>query len=149
MSEHAQHNHDKAMPSVGSQHELQAGSATIKIENAWVRPTVTGQTATGAFMRITASEDVILRSAQSSISQVTEVHEMKMDNDVMTMRELKQGLPLSKGQTVSLLPGGYHIMLMDLQAPVLNGDTITLNLEFTNKQGKSSTVSFDTKAVLP
>ena len=96
---------------------------TVKVEDAWVRGTVAQQQATGAFMRLTASQNARLVEASSPVAGVTEVHEMAMDNDVMRMRQI-QGLPLAAGQTVELKPGGFHVMLMNLKQTLQAGQNV-------------------------
>ena len=113
--------------------------ADVVVKDAWVRGTVAGQMATGAFMELQASEDVKLVGAASAAAGVVEVHEMSMDNGVMKMRALpKLDLPASKA--VALKPGGYHIMLMDLKKPMLKGETIPLTLKIEGKDKKVSTI---------
>ncbi|MEZ5889101.1 MAG: copper chaperone PCu(A)C [Xanthobacteraceae bacterium] len=51
-----------------------------------------------------------------------EVHEMRMENNVMTMRPLHGGLEINPGQTVKLAPGGYHVMFMQLKEPFKQGE---------------------------
>ena len=68
---------------------------------------------------------------------MTEVHEMKMEGDVMKMRAIT-GLDLPAGQAVELKPGGYHVMLMDLKAPLAKGSTVPVTLTFKNAQGAES-----------
>lgn len=102
---------------------------TVKVEDAWVRGTVAQQQATGAFMRLTASQNARLVEASSPVAGVTEVHEMAMENDVMRMRQI-QGLPLAAGQTVELKPGGFHVMLMNLKQTLQAGQNVPITLVF-------------------
>ena len=88
-----------------------AQTASVKVEGAWARATVQGQKGTGAFMKLTAPEGAKLVGATSPAAGVTEVHEMKMEGDVMKMRAMPV-LDLPAGKTVELKPGGYHIMLL-------------------------------------
>ncbi|MBZ5782186.1 copper chaperone PCu(A)C, partial [Klebsiella aerogenes] len=88
----------------------------VKIENGWARATVQGQKATGAFMKITATQATRLVAVSTPVAGVAEVHEMKMDNGVMSMRAVP-ALDLPANQAVELKPGSYHLMLMDLKAP--------------------------------
>ena len=113
--------------------------ADVVVKDAWVRGTVAGQMATGAFMELQASEDVKLVGAASAAAGVVEVHEMSMDNGVMKMRALPK-LDLPAGKAVALRPGGYHIMLMDLKKPMLKGETIPLTLKIEGKDKKVSTI---------
>ena len=108
---------------------------TVEVKDAWARATVQGQKATGAFMKITAKESATLVAASSPVAGVVEVHEMKMDGDVMKMRALESGLALPAGKAVELKPGGYHVMLMDLKLPLKKDTTIPLTLTFKDAKG--------------
>ena len=112
----------------------------VDVKDAWVRTSVQGQKATGAFMQLTASQPTTLVGVASPVAGVAEVHEMKMDGDVMRMRALPNGLALPAGKTVALTPGGYHVMLMDLKATLPKDSTIPLTLTFKNAKGEQSQV---------
>ena len=114
-----------------------AGSAfaqAVKVENAWARATVPGQQGTGAFMTLTAPEGARLVGASTPAAGVAEVHEMAMQGDVMKMRAVP-ALDLPAGQPVELKPGGYHLMLMDLRAPLTPGSTVPLTLLLRDARG--------------
>ena len=96
-----------------------AQTAAVKVEGAWARASVPGQKGTGAFMKLTAKDGAKLVGASSPAAGVTEVHEMKMEGDVMKMRAVP-ALELPAGKPVELKPGGYHVMLLDLKAPLAN-----------------------------
>jgi copper(I)-binding protein len=113
--------------------------AQVTVSDAWVRGTVTGQQATGAFMQLKAPADATLVSASSPVAGVVEIHEMKMDGGVMKMSSIKR-LGLPAGKAVDLKPGGYHVMLMDLKQPLKEGDTVPVTLTFEDKAGKKQTV---------
>ena len=115
-----------------------AAHAQVTVQDAWVRATVPQQKATGAFMRLTAAQDARLVSASSPVAGVTEVHEMKLVDNVLKMRPLP-ALDLPAGQAVELKPGGYHIMLLDLKQPVAQGSTVPLTLVFEAKDGQRTT----------
>ena len=111
--------------------------AQVKIENAWARATVQGQKATGAFMKLTAPQATRLVAVSTPAAGVSEIHEMKMDNGVMKMRALP-ALELPANQAVELQPGGYHLMLMDLKAPLAKDGSIALTLTFKDAKGVES-----------
>ncbi|MES2424228.1 MAG: copper chaperone PCu(A)C [Pseudomonadota bacterium] len=111
---------------------------TVDVKDAWVRAAVPGQKATGGFMKITARENLTLVGVRSPVAGITEVHEMKMDGDVMRMRALPAGLALPAGKTVELKPGGYHLMLLDLKQPLARGATVPLTLVLKNAKGAES-----------
>ena len=112
---------------------------TVEVKDAWARATVPGQTASGAFMKITAKEVAQLVGADSSAAEVVEVHEMRLEGNVMRMRAAPV-IDLPVGQTVELKPGGYHVMLMDLKAPLKAGSSLPLTLTFKNAKGVESKV---------
>lgn len=78
-----------------------------------------------------------------------EMEEGEMENmdGAMTMRELQDGLVLPAGETVSLEPGGYHVMLLDLPDPLETGETFDLTLEF--ESGESQVVSIEVRDEAP
>ena len=122
---------------VGSLVFAHAPTANIDVSNAWVRSTVPGQMGTGAFMKITAKEGAKLVGVSTPAAGVAQVHEMKMDNDIMTMRALPS-LELPAGKAVDLKPGGYHVMLMDLRQPLAVGSKVPLTLLFKDAKGVQS-----------
>jgi len=119
---------------------VSAYAQNITVTDAWARATVQGQKATGAFMKITAKDNAKLVGASSPVTGVVEVHEMKMDKDIMKMAALPNGLDLPAGKAVELKPGGYHVMLMDLKAPLAKDSTIPLTLTVQDAKGVKSTV---------
>ncbi len=116
-----------------------AAHAQVTVQDAWVRAAVAQQKATGAFMRLTATQDSRLVGASTPIAGVTEIHEMKMEGDVMKMRALP-ALQLRAGQTVELKPGGLHLMLMDLRQPVAADASVPLTLVFEAQDGQRQSV---------
>lgn len=117
-------------------------AAPVAIDASWARATVTGQKATGAFMRLTASETMRLVRVQSPAAGVAEVHEMAMEGNIMKMRAIA-GLDLPAGKAVELKPGGYHVMLMDLKQPLAKGTHVPLTLVFQNAQGAESQLQIE------
>ena len=113
---------------------------TVEVRDAWVRTSVQGQSATGAFMTITARENTRLVGVASPVAGVAEVHEMKMDNGVMKMRAVEGGLALPAGKAVELKPGGHHVMLMDLKAALPKGSTVPVTLLLKDAKGAESRV---------
>ena len=117
-----------------------AYAQTVEVKDAWVRTSVPGQRATGAFMKITAKDGAKLVAVSTPAAGVAEVHEMKMEGDIMKMRAVTGGLDLPAGKTVELKPGGYHVMLMDLKTALPKDSTIPLTLTFKDAKGVESKV---------
>lgn len=111
-----------------------AQSAALQVEGAWVRASVPGQSGTGGFMRLTASEPLTLVGLQTPAAGVAELHEMKMDGDVMRMRAVRE-IVLVPGKPFDLRPGGHHLMLMNLKAPLKEGATVPVTLVLRDARG--------------
>ena len=111
--------------------------AQVKVDKAWARATVQGQKATGAFMTLTATQATQLVAVSTPVAGVAEIHEMKMDGGVMKMRAMPT-LDLPANQTVELKPGGFHLMLMDLKAPLSKDASVALTLTFKDAKGVES-----------
>jgi copper(I)-binding protein len=120
-------------------------AADVSVTGAWVRGTVAGQKSTGAFMQIKSPADTALVAVSSPAAKIAEVHSMKMEGGVMKMNAVDK-LAVPAGQGVELKPGGYHVMLLDLVAPLKEGDSVPLKLTFEDKAGKKETL--DVKAVV-
>ncbi len=116
--------------------------AQVTVGEPWVRATVAAQKATGAFMTLTSVQPVKLVGVSSPAAGAVEVHEMKMVDDMMKMRQM-QSLDLPSGQPVKLAPGGYHLMLLELKQPLKDGDKVPLTLEFEDAKKVRSKVVVD------
>lgn len=113
--------------------------AQVVVKDAWIRATVPQQKTSGVFLQIESSSDARLVDAHSDAAASAELHEMKLDNNIMRMRAIDQ-LALPAGKAVTLKPGGYHLMLMGLKNQVKVGDVIPLTLVIENKDKKRQTV---------
>jgi len=111
----------------------------ITVSGAWVRGTVQGQTATGAYMQLKSADGATLVGADSPAAGIVEIHEMRMEGNTMRMRGVDK-LELPAGQAVELKPGGYHVMLMDLKAPLKKGDTVAIKLKVRSKSGQTQDI---------
>jgi copper(I)-binding protein len=108
--------------------------AQVAVMDPWVRGVVPAQKATGAFMQLKSATDVTLVGVASPVAGVVEVHEMRMDGNVMKMGAIPK-LDLPAGKIVELKPGGYHIMLMDLKQPLKDGERVPVTLTLQDKSG--------------
>lgn len=109
--------------------------AQVTVKDPWVRGTVTGQKATGAFLQLTTTEAVRLVEVKSGAAKIVEIHEMRMEGDRMMMQAVP-GLDLVPGKTLELKPGGYHVMLIDVLKPLNAGDKVPLTLVLEGKDKK-------------
>ena len=125
--------------------EIKAGD--LVISQAWSRATPGGAKIGGGYLTIEnkgTAPDRLIRCS-GDIAGKIEPHEMAMKNGVMTMRPLDNGLAIEPGKTVKLAPGGLHLMLFDLKAPLKQGDKVPITLEF-EKAGKV-TLSLDVQSL--
>lgn len=115
--------------------DVKAGD--LVVSQAWSRATPGGAKVAGGFLTITnkGAADDRLVAITAEVAGATEVHEMSMDNGVMKMRPVEGGLPVPAGKTVTLAPGGYHLMLEELKAPLKQGEQVPVTLQF-EKAGK-------------
>jgi copper(I)-binding protein len=109
--------------------------AQVNVDRPWVRGTVEAQKSTGAFMTLSSDKPVSLVSVSSPAAKMVEIHQMKMDNNVMTMQAVSK-IDVLPGKPAELKPGGYHVMMMGLVKPLNTGDSIALTLEFRSADGK-------------
>jgi copper(I)-binding protein len=125
--------------------EVRAGD--LVITQAWSRATPGGAKIGGGFLTIEnkGSTPDRLVGGSADVAGRVEVHEMAMNNGVMTMRALDKGLTIEPGKTVKLAPGGYHLMMFDLKSPLKQGDKLPVTLEF-EKAGKVK-LSLDVQGV--
>ncbi|HEX4917663.1 MAG TPA: copper chaperone PCu(A)C [Limnobacter sp.] len=139
--DHAPAATEQSAPAQATAPQVQDG---IAVTGAWVRPTVGEQDATGAYFTVNSEQPLTLVGVASPAAEVVEVHEMRMDGDVMRMRKADR-LAVIPGEALELKPGGYHVMLMALTAPVETGQEIELSLQFEKPDG--STLEMPVKAV--
>lgn len=119
--------------------------AKVHIEDAWVRATVPQQRATAVFMKITSDQPMRLVDVNSPAAPHAEVHEMKMNGSVMTMRPVI-GVDIVPGQVTALTPSGHHIMLLELEQQVKVGDKVPVTLVFEGKDSKRTSVEVSATA---
>ncbi|MFP8965317.1 copper chaperone PCu(A)C [Pokkaliibacter sp. CJK22405] len=113
--------------------------AEVSIDNAYVRATPPGVTSTAGFMTLTNNGDqaVTLTGVDSTISMMNEVHNHEMKDGMMAMRKVENFI-LEAHQSITLKPGGYHLMMMGLEAPVKAGEKVGLTLHFSdNSEAKT------------
>ena len=108
----------------------------LEISRVWSRPTVPGQTDGVVYLTVKNEGKVVdaLLSASTPAAGSAEIHTMKMSGGMMMMRAVAS-LPVPPGGELALEPGGDHIMLLGLKAPLKRGDTIAVTLTFEH-QGK-------------
>lgn len=104
----------------------------LELSGAFTRATLPSQPAGGGYLVITnngETDDRLIGGAAAFADEV-QVHEMAVVNDVMNMRELTDGLVIPAGETVTLQPGRYHLMFLGIQTPLVEGEHVSVTLEF-------------------
>ncbi len=104
---------------------------TVAASNVWARATPPSASTAVIYMTLTSLAGDRLTSASTPVADVAQVHEMKMEGNVMRMREV-QGLELPAGKPVTLQPGGYHLMLEHLKGPLKVGESVPVHLTFAH-----------------
>lgn len=114
------------------QSALAADSGSIVIASPWLRATPKGAPVAGGYVTITnkGSEPDRLIGASLPIAATGEIHSMSMDHGVMHMARLDNGLEIKPGATVTLAPGGFHVMFQKPTAVLKEGETIDGTLTF-------------------
>jgi hypothetical protein len=104
----------------------------IHISQPWTRATPKGSSMAAAYMAITnhGSAPDHVSCVASDASAKCEIHSMTMEGGVMKMRPVEGGLEIKPGQTVTLQPSGFHVMLIDLKHPLEQGQSIKVTLKF-------------------
>jgi copper(I)-binding protein len=105
---------------------------SIQITAPWARATPKGATSGAAYMTITNTGKTPdkVTCVSSDASAECQIHTMTMDNGVMQMRPVEGGLEIKPGETVTLKPGGLHMMLVNLKHPLEQGSTVKAALKF-------------------
>lgn len=116
---------------------LPARAGDIEINSPWLRATPKGASVAAGYATITNKGTVAdtLVGASLPMAKVGEIHEMSMTGGVMKMRRLDKGLPIPAGKSVTLSPGGYHLMFLKPSQVLKEGETIKGELTF-EKAGK-------------
>lgn len=115
-----------------------AAGADVVVSNAWVRATVSGQPVAAAYLDIRVPKAMQLVGVASPVAKRGEIHEMKNEGGMMKMRAVK-AVDLPAGKTVSLAPGGLHVMLFGLAEPLTTGRKVTLELKLRRASGATFT----------
>ena len=128
-----------------SAQQVKAGD--LVLDHAWAKATPAGAKVGGGFLTIEnkgPTPDKLMGASSPAAGKI-EVHETAMNNGVATMRPVKGGLSIAPGQSVTLAPGGFHLMMMELKGPLKKGDKVPMTLTF-EKAGDVK-VTFDIQSV--
>lgn len=120
-----------------------AAGGSVTVENAWVKAADADMSAVFGELENTGDSDVTVVSVTSPASTTLQLHETVTDGSgATTMQEKEGGFTIAPGSTLTLEPGGNHIMLMDLVEPIQAGDEVAFTLTFSD----DSTLEFTAPA---
>jgi periplasmic copper chaperone A len=104
----------------------------LEIDDAWIKETPPNHPMTGGYLKIENNgySDEVLIGVSADFAMKSEIHEMKMEGDVMKMRPLENGLVIPANGEVYLKPGGYHLMFMKLKQQMVPMDVHQVTLKF-------------------
>jgi periplasmic copper chaperone A len=117
-------------------------TSTITVEQPWARATPAGATTGAVYMMLANKAPTAdrLTAASSDVAGKVQIHEMAVVDGIMKMRQLANGLAIPAGGSVTLKPGGYHVMLIGLKKQLIAGQTLPLTLTFAKAGNISITV---------
>lgn len=104
--------------------------AVVEISDAWCRPSPNGAQTGACYLTVKSNVANRMTGVATPLAAHGMIHDMSMQNGVMNMAEIEGGLPLAADQEVKLAPGGKHVMLMGLTAPLVEGAAVPLTLTF-------------------
>jgi copper(I)-binding protein len=127
----------------------ETAAGEIAVEGAWARTSPMMAEMGAAYFTITSpvDDELVSASVDPSVAGMVEIHETKENEAGEMEMSAITALPLPAGEAVSLEPGGYHIMLMKLAAPLEIGSTVSI--ELTMKSGATLTVDAEVREEAP
>lgn len=119
----------KFLATIATLFALAANAGTLTATDVVARASVPGAANSAAFMTLANDSDAALRlvAVETAVAQRNELHTHLNDNGVMRMRQV-DGISIAAGDSVVLKPGGLHVMLMGLNAPLVAGTAIDIVL---------------------
>lgn len=121
--------------------------SAIRTAGAWCRPSPAGAQTGACYLTLESSAGDRLTGVATPASTATQIHDMTTEDGMMQMGEMAGGLPLPAGETVSLAPGGRHLMLVGLTAPLVVGEQVPLTLGF--EKSPALTVQAEVRQPVP
>jgi periplasmic copper chaperone A len=120
---------------------------SLQISQPWARATPKGAASGAAYMTVmnTGAKPERLSCLSSDAADKCQIHQMSMDNGVMKMREMEGGVDIKPGETVTFAPGSYHVMLVGLKAPLVQGKSVAATLKIDS--GATTQVEFPIAAI--
>ncbi len=114
----------------------------ISVTGVWTRASAPGQKVAGIYFDIVSPVDARLVGVDAAIARVAEFHLMSVENGTMRMRAVL-AVDLPAGKAISLKPGGYHVMLFDLERSLRAGERIPIQLSVEDAGGRRTRLKVD------
>ena len=113
----------------------------VEITDGWMRALPPGQPTAAAYLTVNNPDAVTVRlvAARSEVAQRVEIHRSSQVEGMWRMRRI-DGLDIPAGSTVTLAPGGTHLMLMGLARPLREGESLSILLEFDSGETRPATI---------
>ena len=110
----------------------QSPAGQVTVVESWIRPTPEGRPMSAAYLTVCNRSDtnLILTGVEATIAQTVELHETTRDRDGVASMAPVDTIEIAPGGSVSLEPGGKHIMLIGVKEPIAAGDDVNLTLQF-------------------
>jgi copper(I)-binding protein len=105
---------------------------SIQVEGSWARPAQAGANSAVYFVLTNRYEDDTLLGASSSVANMTQIHATLIDEEGQASMQHQEELDVPAGAVITFRPGGLHVMLMNLNSDLAEGDTIQVTLTFEN-----------------
>ena len=124
-----------------------ARNSNLKFESGWIRVTSSGHPMTAGYITISneGSKDFVLMSVSSAFAKMVELHETTFHNNIMKMRELKNGIKIPANGTIHLKPKGLHLMFKGLKTKIKEAKKYKVKFTFMN--GSEVEVSMSGKKI--
>jgi hypothetical protein len=126
-------------------HAFAVADDGLKVTNVWAKSTAPGQNVAAAYLDIASNTPAVLLRAESPAASLVELHEMKIDGNVMKMRAVTK-IDVPGGKEVKLEPGGFHVMLIGIRKPLKVGEMVPLTLVF-DVGGKTEKVNVNAEVM--
>ena len=128
-----------ALVTVGLTTSLGALADSLTVADGWARETPPGKTMTAAYGRLQNSGDeaLVVTGVSAEVAAHSSLHETRIERDRTTMRPVSN-LTIAPGEEVELAPGGMHVMLMKLDAPLVEGESIDICFKLENNEDMCS-----------
>lgn len=128
-----------ALLAIGTTNSFDVLAGDLVVADGWARETPPGKSMTAAYGRLHNSGDeaLIVTGVSAAAAAHSSLHETRIERDRSTMRPVSN-LTIAPGEQVELVPGGMHIMLMKLDAPLVEGESIDICFKLENNEDTCS-----------